>query len=271
MSVQLVYWGIYPGTSEANAYWTDTAGGLDTVLHFDGLDFDAGAGPLDLGSNYFLDAERHRVQRSYDVHNIELNLLGHNFTTGCGPLQLGWTAGVRYLRFDEEFLYSSAPYATVFTGAAEEVHYAIDVENNWIGFQIGGRADYCVGSRLSLFSNTKVGIYGNHMSQHSRIYGEYGQANVGDPGSPYVGQAVDITSKKDAFSMIGDLSIGANWCISPCWTITAGYRAVAVNGVALSTNQVPVDYISALDSIRAVNSNGCLILHGAFAGINYCY
>ncbi|MDA1054092.1 MAG: BBP7 family outer membrane beta-barrel protein [Planctomycetota bacterium] len=272
-SAQFVYWGIYPGTSEANAYGADTALGIDTILHFDGLQYDAGlgGGAQDLSDTFFFDAERHRVQRNYNAYNIELNLLGHNFTSGCGPMQLGWMAGVRYLRFDDNFLYSSDRIDTAFTGDPREVHYGIDVQNNLIGFQIGGRSSYCFRPRLSLFANTQVGIYGNHMSHRSRIYGANGQAFVGDPVSPYLGQDVDFTTSKDDFAMIGDLSVGANWCISPCWTLNAGYRVVGVSGVALSTAQVPVDFIGALDSLRTVNSNGSLILHGAFAGITYCY
>ncbi|MCB9938958.1 MAG: BBP7 family outer membrane beta-barrel protein [Planctomycetaceae bacterium] len=272
-SIQFAYWGIYPSTAEANAYGADTAVGIDTILHFDGLQYDAGlgGGAQDLSGIFFFDAERHRVQREYSVYNIELNLLGHNFTNGCSPWQLSWLAGVRYLRFDDNFLFSSDRIDTAFTGDAREVHYAIDVENNLVGFQIGGRAGYCVGPRLSLFADTKVGIYGNHISHRSRIYGANGQAFVGDAASPYFGQDVDFTTSRDSFSMIGDLSVGANWCISPCWSINAGYRAVGVSGVALSTSQVPVDFIGALDSLQTVNSSGCLILHGAFAGINFCY
>jgi hypothetical protein len=270
-SIELVYWGIYPDRSEANALWSDTAAGLNTILHFDNLEYDAGAGAQDLRGTYFFDAERHRLRRDYNVYNVELNLLGHNFASGCGPWQLGWTAGVRYFRFDEDFLYSSDPIDTSFTGAAEEVHYNIDVENNLIGFQVGGRADYCLSRCLSLFADTKVGIYGNHISHRSSIYGANGQAFVADPLSPYFGQDVDIASSKDDFAMIGDLSIGANLCLGPCWSVNAGYRAVAVNGVALTTSQVPVDFIGALDSIRAVDSSGSLILHGAFLGVDYCY
>lgn len=270
-SLQFVYWGVYPGVSEANAYGANTVAGLNTILHFDGLQYDAGTGPQDLRGTFFFNADRHRVQRSYEAHNFELNLWGHNFTSGCGPLQLGWTAGVRYLRFDEDFLYSSDVNDVVFSGAPEELHYGIDVENNLIGFQLGGRADYCVGPRLNFFAATKVGIFGNHIRHRSRIFGATSQAFVGDPTIPFFGQDVDITSSKDDFAMIGDLSIGANWCINPCWAITAGYRAVGVSGVALSTNQVPVDFIAALDSVRAVDSNGSLILHGAFVGVNFCY
>ncbi len=272
-SIQLSYWGIFPGTSEANAYGADTAVGIDTILHFDTLEYDAGlgGGSQVLSSTFFFDAERHRIQRGYQAQNLELNLLGHNFISGCTPIQFGWTAGVRYFRFDEDFLYSSDPTDTVFTGAADEVHYGIDVTNNLIGCQIGGRADYGVGTRLNLFANTKVGLYGNHMTHHSRIDGANGPAYVGDPTSVYFGEDVDIKSNKNDFAMIGELSLGATWCLNPSWRFNAGYRAIGVSGVALSPQQIPVDFIGAIDSLRTVNSNGNLILHGAFLGFDYGY
>lgn len=253
------------------AYAADTAVGIDTIVHFDGLQYDAGAGAQDLMGAYFFGNDVHRVQRSYQVNNLELNLLGHNFTNGCGPLQLGWTTGVRYLQFDDDFLYSSDPNNTVFTGAPEEVHYGINATNSLVGLQFGGQANYCVGQRLNLFANTKVGLFGNHMTQSSRIYGANGQAFVGDPGNPYFGQDVDAKASRNGYSMICDLSVGGNWCVNSCWSVNLGYRAVGISGVALSTNQIPGDFIAALDSIRTVYPNGCVILHGAFAGVTYCY
>jgi len=44
-----------------------------------------------------------------------------------------------------------------------------------------------------------------------------------------------------------------------------------LTGVALSTDQIPVDFISSIDSLRTVNTNGTLIAHGAFAGLEYNY
>jgi hypothetical protein len=269
-SIQFVYWGLYPGTSEANVYG-NPVNGMGTILHLNNLNYDAGTGPLDINDNFFSNAERHRVQRSYQLNNIELNLLGHNFIAPCCALTLGWTAGVRYVRFDEDFLYSSDVVDRVFTGDPEEVHYAIDVQNNLVGFQLGGQANYCVGPRLSLFANTKVGFFGNHMNQHSQIYGSNGQAVVDGVLNEWAGQGVDTSGTRTGYSMIGDLMIGGNWCLNSCWSINAGYRLVGINGVALATNQIPNDFVAALDGGSIVNPNGCVILHGAFAGLSYCY
>lgn len=290
-SINASYWGNFSNVPEANAYGADQVTGLDTILHFDSLSYDPGTGaaligPGPGGGTFHFDAERHRVRREYEVHNIELNLLGHNYSVGCAPgkgcstsqkqcggscrpLSLGWAAGVRFLRFDEGFLYSSDPNDITFTGDPEELHYGIDVQNNLIGFQLGGRADYCLGGRFNMFADTKIGLYGNRISHNSRIYGSNGNAFVSDAASPYFNTDMNIDSNKTDVSMIGELLVGGDWCINRCWTIGAGYRAVGVSGIALATNQIPVDFIATVDSLRQVDSNGNLILHGGFLRLEY--
>ncbi|MDP6558345.1 MAG: hypothetical protein QGG71_27020, partial [Pirellulaceae bacterium] len=76
--------------------------------------------------------------------------------------------------------------------------------------------------------------------------------------------------KKDA-AFVAEFRTGLDYQFTPCWSATIGYRVVALTGVALSTNQIPVDYISAIDSLRTVNTNGSLIAHGAYAGLEYNY
>jgi hypothetical protein len=269
-ALEVSYWGVFSDVAEANALGANTVVGLDSILHFDALAYDPGTGLQPVGT-FFFNAERHRVQRDYEIHNIELNFVGYNYNVGCSPLTLGWTAGVRFLRFDESFLYSTDPTDTVFTGAANELHYGVDTENNLIGFQIGGRGNYCFGNRLNLFADAKAGLYGNHISHNSRIFGAASSAFVNDPVSPYNLQDVNIDSSKDDVAMIGQLAVGANWCITPNWSLGVGYQALGVSGVALATQQIPRDFIGALDSLRAVDSSGSLILHGGFLTLQYCH
>ncbi len=62
--------------------------------------------------------------------------------------------------------------------------------------------------------------------------------------------------------------MGLSYCITPAWSLTGGYRVVAVSGAALPTDQIPTrfDDLAAVDNI---NSNHSLILHGSFAGLAY--
>jgi len=268
-ALELGYWGIYPDSEEANVCAYDTIGGLDTLLCFDGLSYDPGTGP-ELVSDGFRHGWAHRVQRDYEVHNIELNLLGYSFCSPCSRWQMNWLAGVRYIRFDEDFLYSTDPWDTVFTGDPHELHYAIDVENNLIGFQIGGRVNRCCWRNLNVFADTRVGIYGNHMEHRSAIYGSNGSAYVNDPTLPYFGQHACIDSDKDDVSVVGELLLGVDWQVSCHWSVGVGYRVLGISGVALAPNQVPI-YLSDLDSLARVDSNGDLILHGGFLSVEYSH
>lgn len=269
---EFVYWGIYPGSEEANAWGANAVVGLDTILHFDGISYDPGGGPQ-LASTAFFLAERHRLRRNYDLHNIELNLFESNYTQlcGCSNVKLAWAAGLRYVSFDESFLYSTDPIDISFTGALEELHYGIEAENDLLGFQVGGRVDVCFKPCLTSYVDTKVGIFVNRSSQHSRIFGTNGLAEVSDVVSPYFGTPLDIRAEKKDAAFVAEFRTGLDYQFTPCWSATIGYRVVALTGVALSTNQIPVDYISAIDSLRTVNTNGSLIAHGAYAGLEYNY
>ena len=123
-AVEVAYWGIYPGSEVADAWAANLVGDLDTILDFSGLSYDPGGGPQ-LVSTAFFQAEHHRLRKEYDLHNIELNMFEANYTQQCGctNVKLAWLAGMRYVSFDESFLYSTDPIDVTFSGAPEELHY----------------------------------------------------------------------------------------------------------------------------------------------------
>lgn len=286
-ALEAVYWGIYPDRQSATAYGAGAAGLLETTLAFDSLAIDP-SGINTTVSSYFTGAEMHQVRRGFEAHNIELNLLGlagggcgaagccsggcgGGCNTCCGPT-FTWLMGPRFLRFREDLIYSSDLVDTVFTGTADEMSYLIDVENNLLGFQLGGLADFCVGSRLGFHTGIKFGLYGNDINHHQHICtGDAVYAEVSDPSSPYDGEQYRIHSGKTDVSMIGELDLGMNYRISQCWSANFGWRAVAVSGIALSTSQMPTDYFDNLAGVRNVNANSDLILHGAYMGLNFNY
>lgn len=267
-AVELGYWGIFPDSEAATVCAYQTTGGLGTMLRFDGLSYDPGTGP-ELVNDAFNNACVHRVQRDWEVHNVELNLLGFNYCSPCSRWRMGWLAGVRYLRFTEDFLYSTDPVDYVFTGDPNEMHYGIEVENNLIGFQVGGRLERCCGRAWSVYADTRVGVFGNYIEQSSSVYGANGPAYVSDPTNPFYGCPVCVSSDKDDVSLVGELILGLDWRVTCHWSVGVGYRVMGVSGVALATNQVPVDHIALLHSLESVDSNGDLILHGGFLKVEY--
>ncbi len=271
-AIEFVYWEMYPGSEEANAFGANVVLDLDTILHFDGISYDPGLGPQLISTLYF-QADRHRLRRNYNLRNVELNVFESNYTQicGCDNVKLSWAVGIRYIEFDDNFLYSTDPIDVLFTGAPEELHYGVDVTNELLGFQAGGRADVCFWPGFTSYMDTKVGFYVNHSSQHSQIFGSTGVATVSDVVSPYFGTQIDIASEKTAATFVAEFRAGIDYQLSPGWSATIGYRALGISGVALSTNQIPVDFISAIDSLRSVDTNGSLIAHGAFGGLEFNY
>ncbi|MDP6446123.1 MAG: BBP7 family outer membrane beta-barrel protein [Pirellulaceae bacterium] len=286
-SIEGVYWGLNGALEEANAYGADMVGNLDTSLAFDSLTYDDGGGPAAV-VDWFNGAERHRLRRSFHFHNIELNhwhhhvIFGESCATDCGKsdcsscgstqscrttpaaprMRLSWMAGVRYFKFKEGFEYASDETNTVFgDGPDNELYYIVDVDNHLLGLQLGGMAEWCVTSRLQMSGLVKVGVFGNRIEHVSFVGGYYGAAYVDNAASPYDGEYYDVNSSTTDVSLLAEIDLGLRYQINECWNVGAGYRALGLTGVALSTNQVPY-YFADLRGVEHIDSNGSLILHG---------
>ncbi len=297
---QLSYWGISPNEQEHSVYaGVDTVGNLGTSRTFDGLQYNGGN-----VADFYNDEDVHRLRRNYDFHNFEFNIMGApgyaaavgcgapfgdvggncgtcgNGVGGCGGCsacvsscdwRFNWLAGFRYFQFSEDFLYSSDAADTVFTGAPEEVHYDIDIENHLIGFQLGGIADYCWSSRWNFRNSIKVGAYASHINHRSRIYGSAGTATINNINSPYNGDDWLVSSAKNdvAFMAEWDTALTYQWTCN--WRARMGYRAVAITGVAFAGEQIPTETYVDLGNVRIIDSNGSMILHGGYASLEYSY
>ena len=261
-ALEATYWGIYGGSQQSTAYGSAIPGNLNSVFDFRTLNIGT-----DNVNDLYDAAAAHRVRRGYDVNNFELNFVqGRTPWTPCRNWQVSYLAGLRYMRFAEDFQYASADTVPIFgADPANEAYYDIGIANNLWGFQLGGRADWYWTPRFSLYAATKFGIYGNYMEHHSHIYNVNGTAVVGF-GNPLAGQAYDIASDKTTTSFIGELDVGLSWRFACHWLATIGYRAIAISGLAYSTDQIPPSFAD-LPGVAAIDSNADMILHGAYAGV----
>jgi len=301
---EVVYWGIFPGMQESNLYSWERPGNLKCTYDFGDLDYNNGVRTDDL-NEWFDDARRHRLRRSFQFHNVEVNLVqGPFFGTACGDpcgvygagygggscagvgagcgspcygvpswssyLNVGWMCGFRYFRFDEGLEFASADSSDQFgVVPRDDMYYTIDVDNHLIGCQLGFQADYAWRQRLHWIAATKFGLYANHINHYSRIIGNRGPAYVGGIG-PNAGMLFDVPSSKTDVAFLGELDLGLGWHITPRLQASVGYRVVAVTGVALATNQIPYNF-AGIQDVADVDSNGSLILHGGYAGAEYCW
>lgn len=266
-ALEATYWGVYPGDATSTVYGANLVGALNSVFDFSPLNI----GSDNVNDDLFDGAQAHRIQRDYDVHNVELNFIAGRLpmTPQCG-FQVSYLAGLRYFRFTEDFLYASAHDNPIFgADPASEVYYDIRVRNNLWGFQLGGRADWFVTPRFSIYTAPKFGIYGNCMDHHSRIYNVNGTAVVG-PGNPLAGGLFDIASDKSIASFLGEIDLGLQYQFSPCLSAEIGYRVLAVSGLAYATDQIPPHFAD-LPGVAMIDSNADLILHGGYAAVTWAW
>jgi hypothetical protein len=276
-AVEVVYWGLFPETQEACPCGSEVTGSLSSAFSYGPVMFDSGYGyePVD---NVFGDSAWQVVRRSYEFHNVEVNLLGNpcawvgngmgaGCCDPCAPrMRLGWLAGVRWIRFSEgmEFAAGTEDYGwddSLFVG-----HHS-DITNDLLGFQLGANFNYDVTCRFQLTAGVKGGIYGNRIGYTTHIGGPNGLAWIEDANSGYDGREFAFSDRKTDVSFVGELEVGGRYQVTNCWSANFGYRAVALTGLGLVTEQFP-DFNNLRDLDR-VDSCGSMILHGAYAGVEY--
>jgi hypothetical protein len=267
--VEAAYWGFFPDDESASVNAADYAGNLFTGLGYDGLNYNNGVIDAPVSNWYGTptnSAQMHEISRSFQAHNIELNLIRNPYR-GSDNIHFELLAGVRYLRLDDGLVFSTDYTSTTFgDDPANELHHEIGVQNDLVGFQIGGRADrYFCCRRLGLHIGSKLGIYNNRISHYQRIYGGNGNAYLTGSTDEYV-----IDNSDDDVAFVGELFAGASYCLCDSWRLTGGYRAVTATGVSLANSQIPRvgEFVNALCDCT-LNSCDSLLLHGAYLGVEY--
>jgi hypothetical protein len=281
-ALEVVYWGLFPAQQSADFTGDGTLGTLEPAIDFSGLNYNDGFQNQG-ANNWFEDAERHQITQSSSINSVEVNLVGNYGCgglfgcgacgcganrCGCSPWGFGWVGGFRYFNFNENFLFQTDDLDHKFTGDSRELNYAMDLNNNLFGFQVGGGINYCVGPSWSLYSTAKFGVYDNHATMYQRVYGSTGYAVANN--NVNAGQDFRIRSTENDLAMLGQMDFGVRWLVGSRWSIQGGYRLVGVSGVALTSQNIATDFAN-YKECRNINTNGSLLLHGAFLGATYCF
>jgi hypothetical protein len=251
------------------------------------------------GSGVLVRVLAQRVRSNFQAQNLELNLLrlpvycgsscgngscnsgcesyGADCAPACGtPFSIMTLCGVRYTRLDDDFQYATMwaiddgtgtltpPAYTPWDGDGE-LYYDVNVDNQLVGFQLGANMNYCVSCNCNLFWNSSFGLYNNHISSYQRVYGALGNAT-------WVGSGEDaaVRSNKDDVAFMGEMMLGGSYDFTCNWRGVLAYRAIAISGVALSTDQIPEDFSNEAQ-VALIDSNGSLIIHGVQAGVECRY
>jgi hypothetical protein len=273
-AIEGVYWGIYPSDEVAQIFATDMTGAIGSPFDFNWLDYDNGTGPMPVG-DYFDNSQVLRVLRTFSYHNVEVNFLRAPLcwtAPGCRQARLGLLTGVRYMQIEEGLDIDADAANNAFgDDIVNELFYDIQVRNSLVGYQIGGQFDYCLTNRLSLQIGSKLGVFGNRMKQRQTVWGGNGSAII-SATSPlgYGGSAYSASSTESDVAFVGELQAGLSVCLTKHWSLAGGYRAVALSGIATPGNQIAYRFDD-LQSARQIHSNGSMVLHGAYAGLECMY
>jgi len=255
-AIEAAYWTTEDFSD--HRYTTNPGGYVSTPLVVDPMTF--GGAPA---QNWFDGAKEHRLWRRNEFHNIEINLIREQLAWACeSPWDIGWSAGIRYFRFEEQLVFGSLRRGYNWGESGGEAYFSDDVNNNLIGFQVGFDAAYNVYNNVRLFVTPKFGLYNNYMEQTFRAYTNNGLVGAGPYGS------FPVESSRNAIAFLTQIDVGADWQFSRHWSSRAGYRVLAATGMALADEQFP-QYMVDTPEIANIQHCSALVLHGAFIGVTY--
>jgi hypothetical protein len=279
--IEASYWGL--DSLDGYSSQSIPGGSVSTPLIVSDIEF----GGIN-GTVYFDSAQQHFVRRKDEIRNLEVNFLaspnggyggmrcgacnGHGCSScgggyGTGPFSMGWALGVRYFRFEENFLFGSLDTGRTWgeAGGIYEAYLEDNVRNNLVGFQFGCDLSYSWLPNWRIFAAPKLGIYNNRVEHYFGLRRGDGIVAVPTAASGMTG-TYPVRSNDDAVSFLSELDLGLDWQVAPHWSVYLGYRVIFATGIALADNQVPT-YIVDIPEIADIDTNGDLVLHGAFAGV----
>jgi hypothetical protein len=242
-----------------------------------------------------------RVRTNFKAQNLEVNLIrfpvcevgcggcDSGCNTGCDPcgceqscapsaFSMYGSCGVRYFRADDDFMYANE-FSEWDAGAPDnggdyngwgydnsnELYYDIQVENNLIGPQLGWTMNYCH-CKWNFFTNSTFGVFNNHIEHEQSMWsGGGGTVRFAHSGDDFM-----VSSDKDDIAFLGELRVGGSYDISCNWRAIAAYRAVAMTGMATSTDQIPTDFSNA-EWVALIDSDNSMIVHGLQLGAECRY
>ena len=261
-ALEFVYWGWYPDDVSVYTYESQVNGQLNGIHNWNSLDYDG-----QIANVWVDDANVHALWRQTEVHNFELNVLRIG-GGGCGPWQYSLVGGSRIFIYEDTLTFGSETTDRFFDGDDSEIYYRVNTRNKLYGFQLGGVGSYCATQRLVFNGGTKFGVFVNKISHQSLIGGGGGLAIINN--GPNGGQQWLVENSKDDISFLGEVFLGASYCLTPRWSLSGGYRAIAVTGVAQPTDQIYPD-LRGINDAYSIESNSSMILHGAYLGAQFCW
>ncbi|MEX2173849.1 MAG: BBP7 family outer membrane beta-barrel protein [Pirellulaceae bacterium] len=165
-----------------------------------------------------------------------------------GPFDVSYLVGARYLRIHEQFNFlGDVPVPATLNDSQ------VNTENDLYGVQIGIQGATLLSTRWWIDFDLKGGIYNNQTS----VATSFIQNGVETGG--FV--------ERDRTAWVGDLSLVANWQMTPQWTFRIGYQAIFVNGLALAPDNTLANADLFGTNTARLDDSGELAYHGPIIGL----
>ncbi len=267
-ALDLGYWSINNFEGSAEQDGAGFANGVSSVLAFNDLEF----APGDPLTDYVDNSAAHRIYRENEMHNVELNLIeARSYNTGCSPWSHQMLLGVRYFKFDEELNFDALAAGGTWggNGGADEIRLSSRTKNDLIGAQVGCILRRQLGCKLNVVLTPKFGIYNNHVENYFDVRRGDGTAAAPSAASGVAG-GYPVESSDDVVSFLSEVNLGLEYQVSRCWSVFGGYRVMAMTGMAMADDQIP-QFVIDIPEIADIDTNGCLVLHGAYFGVTRCF
>jgi hypothetical protein len=156
-----------------------------------------------------------------------------------------WFGGVRYIRFVDEinsFVEQEAPSPIPpdTTGTIADRHMLNDLNNNLIGFQIGGRHDLWQPlRRFTIEGSVNAGVYYNHIKRTDTMSvttTEFTpEAVMGDPTVVNTTNLTNnVVSEPSNIAYVCEASLTGVCRLNNCWTCRTGYQILWIDGLSLA-------------------------------------
>jgi hypothetical protein len=222
------------------------------------------------GTFWFDNAAEHRLWRRDDVQSLEINFIRGQWANVCGSnWDFAFSVGPRFFRFEEDLRFGSLCNGATWglDGGAWEAYLDDRITNSLWGGQVGLDLGYnFCGGALRLFITPKVGAYNNYITNYFQA--NLGNGTVATTGSSGVPGTYPVSSSTNSFAIMSQADVGVEWFFARRWSARIGYRVLAISGIGLADNQIP-PYIVDIPAIADIDTNGDLILHGAFATLTF--
>ncbi|MCH5375571.1 MAG: BBP7 family outer membrane beta-barrel protein [Planctomycetes bacterium] len=212
-------------------------------------------------------ANMHRVLLSNNFDSFELNYRRRWIGPTCA-FQGSWLVGVRYAQVLEKIRWRSyAERDTNGDGLPDTGgvgHYALDASNYMPGAQLGGDMWVSLLPGLRVGVDGKFGLYGNNVSQRTRIFSY-------DLLDNYQGFLPLEKVSNDKATFIGELNLMLTYRLTHSLTVRGGYEVVWIDGVATALDNFNPDVPQLTTRTPILSDGGRLVYDGVSIGAEWMW